>query len=228
MKKSISERLLEAMNDGYQRIGELVFWQDEVASFLLCHRDDYKAVKEGQQETLSGFREAREARELSTHAVDGTYRFTKGELNLKSGWFFSLMTVDELCQALNYFYPASVGLWFAQTDKDLRVLNLRDKLNRQTGMYRNAKNVSDAGCQSLVQSLCGPANNCVKKILWQVDEEVPLNKSEASEFPGLLEDAHFVGGKAIPMVCQEACNFFVANAAKKSKAEWMASQSEGE
>lgn len=214
------------MKDGYQRIGELVFWQDVEGTFWLCHRDDYGAVNTGA-EGLSAYTEPREAREISTHAADGTYRFTKGELNLKSGWYFKLITADELYLTLNYFYPASVGLWFAQADGELRVLNLRDKLNRQTGMYRNAKNVSDAGCQSLVQSLCGPANNCVKKILWQVDEEVSLEDSQASRFEGTLDDAHQLGGKVIPMVCQEACNFFVSKAAKQSKAEWMASQAEG-
>ena len=85
-------------------------------------------------------------------------------------------------------------------------------------MYRHARNVSDQGAQELVQCLCGPANKCVKKILWRIDENIPLEDSEASRFQGIVGDA--TDKTAIPMVCQEACNFFVSEARKKSKAEF--------
>ena len=86
-------------------------------------------------------------------------------------------------------------------------------------MYRHSQNVSDLGAQHLVKTLCGPTNKCVKKILWQLDNDTPLEASEASQFDGTLP-----GGKAIPLVCQEACNFFVAQCRKQSKKEFEESQ----
>ena len=84
------------------------------------------------------------------------------------------------------------------------------------------RNVSDKGAQELVQCLCGPANKCVKKILWSIDEQTPLEDSAASQFNGIVGEVD--ESTAIPMVCQEACNFFVARARKKSKEEFEAKE----
>jgi hypothetical protein len=57
----------------------------------------------------------------------------------------------------------------------------------------------------------------VKKILWQIDETTPLEDSEASRYEGVVGDID--PGAAIPLLCREACNHFVAEARKASKAE---------
>jgi sirohydrochlorin cobaltochelatase len=98
------------------------------------------------------------------------------------------------------------------------VENLRDKLNRQTGMYRYARTISDAGAQQLVQEVCGPAHNCAKRILWKIDSETPLDDNEASRYngiPGMVPES-----EAIPLLCREACNHFVAECRKAAKAEF--------
>jgi sirohydrochlorin cobaltochelatase len=100
------------------------------------------------------------------------------------------------------------------------VQTLRDKLNRQTGMYRFARSISNEGAQKLVQRVCGPAHQCAKKILWQIDADTPLEESEASRFNGIgsgLAEPH-----AIPLLCREACNHFVAECRKESKKEFEA------
>jgi sirohydrochlorin cobaltochelatase len=107
---------------------------------------------------------------------------------------------------------------FAALDGRLEVELLRDKLNRQTGMYRFARNLSDAGAQALVREVCGPGNCCVKKILWGLDAETPLEDSEVSRFDGVVGDID--RATAIPLRCREACNHFVAEARKASKAEF--------
>ena len=81
-------------------------------------------------------------------------------------------------------------------------------------MYRYAGSISDEGAQTLVKDLCGPGNNCVKKILWKLSDDTPLEDSEASRFNGKFAE------KAIPLMCQEACNFFVANCRKVAKKEF--------
>jgi sirohydrochlorin cobaltochelatase len=208
----LAERLAAAIAGGVRRIGQVSI-EPRGDGYLLRHIDD-----EGlPASALQGHEDPEMARTISTWADDGHYRFTKGELSLVRGWMLVLSSAGQLKQALDLFYPAGAGLWFAQQDGRIEVEHLRTKLNRQTGMYRFARNLSDAGAQRLVTEVCGPGHCCVKKILWQIDETTPLEDSEASRYDGV------VGGidraAAIPLLCREACNHFVAEARKASKVE---------
>lgn len=212
----IARRLLEALDSGISRIGEVAILRDlPTAPFALCHFEDRENL-----DTLTAHRDPEVAREISTWAADGHYRFTKGELSLKRGWLLLLDDIESLRRALDLFYPASVGMWLAQKDGTLEIEHLRSKLSRQTGMYKFAKNISDPGAQRLVREVCGPGNCCVKNILWQLDEDTPLEDSEATRFDGTL------GPDAIPLLCREACNHFVAECRKASKAEFEAANQE--
>jgi hypothetical protein len=62
----------------------------------------------------------------------------------------------------------------------------------------------------------------VKKILWRIAAATPLAESEASRFPGVLPGV--APAAAIPLLCQEACNHFVAECRKVAKAEHAAKQ----
>ncbi|MCW1924397.1 DR2241 family protein [Luteolibacter arcticus] len=208
----LAERLSASIAGGIRHIGQVSI-RPQDGGYLLCHIDD-----EGNNlALLEEFSGPAAARDVSTWAEDGHYRFTKGELSLKRGWLLRLSSAEELLQALDLFYPAAAGLWFAQQDGRLEIEHLRDKLNRQTGMYRFARNLSDAGAQHLVRDVCGPGNCCVKKILWQLDADTPLEDSEASRFDGVVGEID--RSRAIPLLCREACNHFVAEARKASKAE---------
>lgn len=207
------KELETALASGVNQIGQIRILTNP---FRLHHIDDEDL------EDLETHSDPEDAREIGLYTPDGEYRFTKGELSLKRGWIFQLDSLDQVRRTIDLFYPASLGLWNAWKNDAIRVQNLRDKLNRQTGMYRHSRNVSDQGAQELVQTLCGPSNKCVKKILWQIDQDLPLADSEASRFDGVVGDLD--RSKAIPMVCQEACNFFVAQARKKSKAEFDAKE----
>jgi sirohydrochlorin cobaltochelatase len=212
-----AQRLAAAVAAGIDTIGQIRILTGRLdAAFALCHLDDLGRVDDPAA-LLERVTDPDAARRLSTYAADGSYRFTKGQLNLAGGWLMLLDDPDALLTALDGFYPASVALWLAGQDGRLVVQPLRDKLARQTGMYRFAKNISDTGAQQLVQRVCGPSNQCVKHILWPISAEVPLDDSEASRFRGVL--AGVDPARAIPLLCQEACNHFVAEARKISKAE---------
>ncbi|MBB5352662.1 hypothetical protein HNR46_002910 [Haloferula luteola] len=207
----IAERLAQAVRDGIRQIGEVLILPDTAeAPFALCHHRDAD-----QLDRLERHRSPSAARDLSTWAEDGHYRFTKSELSLRRGWLMLLSSAEELRTALDLFYPAGVGLWLASQEGTLDVQHLREKLDRQTGMYRFARHLSAEGAQKLVADVCGPAHCCVKRILWQLDSETPLVDSEASRFPGHLP----TGRPAIPLLCREACNHLVAEARRASKAE---------
>lgn len=217
----LTRELGEALAAGRYRIGQLVMLSDcHGAAYLICHQDDEVNVRSGDWEGLERLTQPRQAREWGLYSVDGEYRFTKGQANLKSGFVFILEDLDALRLTLDQFYPAQLAIWVANREGTLKVQNLYDKLDRQTGMYRFAKTISQDGAQDLVERICGPGNQCLKKILWRLDDETPLRDSPASRFNGVLEgieDEH-----AIPMQCQEACNFFVAECRKVSRAEFAA------
>jgi hypothetical protein len=211
--------LRKLIENGIKRIGEIQI-QTNVSShaYMLSHWQDAETAVQPEFGGLRFHRGPDAAREISTYAEDGSYRFTKGQINLRRGWVMILADAEELRQALDHFYPACVGLHLAHQIATLDVQNLRDKLDRQTGMYRYARTISDAGAQKLVKEVCGPAHQCAKRILWQIDAKTPLEDSEASRFNGV--PGGYPAAQAIPLLCREACNHFVAECRKAAKAEF--------
>jgi len=215
----IASELLKKLHSGNLHLGQILI-QADVSSdrYIISHQDDAALVNDPSGTGLVAFQGPSAARDISTYADDGSYRFAKGQTNLKRGWVMILKDAEELRQALDQFYPAGLGLYFAFEKGTLETENLRDKLNRQTGMYRFARNVSDAGAQELVQSVCGPAHQCAKRILWQIDADTPLADSEASRYNGI--PANVPVSQAIPLLCREACNHFVAECRRVAKMEF--------
>ena len=216
---SIAKELCEFIRSGHHRIGEIeILTNLDAAPYILCHHQDVESASQPDFGGLTRHDRVDAAREISTHAQDGTYRFAKAQMNLKRGWVICLTDGDQLRRALDLFYPAAVALFRSQQAGTLEVQHMRDKLNRQTGMYRYARNISDTGAQSLIQRLCGPGHQCAKRILWQLDDNTPLEDSEASRFNGICGDID--ESEAIPLLCREACNHFVAESRRVAKAEF--------
>ncbi len=220
---SLTHELRNLLQSGVHRIGELEIQADVYGyPYVICHHLDAELSTEPALGGLDHHEGPEAARDLSTYSEDGSYRFAKGQTNLKRGWVMTLEDEAELRQALDQFYPASLGLDVARRKGSLEVEHLRDKLNRQTGMYRFARSISDAGAQDLVRKVCGPAHQCARRILWQIDAETPLEDSEASRYAGIPGDLPET--EAIPLLCREACNHFVAECRKVAKAEFEAKQ----
>lgn len=204
----LSQRLTSALQDGINQIGEVsILTETSGSPYALCHYEDRARTAE-----LAIERGPFAAQEIGKLNEDNEFRFLKGSQDLRRGWLLLLADVDELRQALDLLYPAALGLWLAQQDKTLRVQDLRPKLKRQTGMYRFAHTISDAGAQALVKEECHPTK-CAKRILWNLDEGKPLEESEASRWSGRTDKG------AIPLLCQEACNHLVSQCRKAAKAE---------
>jgi hypothetical protein len=215
---SITSKLEQLLESGVHRIGEITIQTNHPNDCsILSHHLDSELVKQPDFGGLEAHHGPDDAREISTYSQDGTYRFAKAETNLKRGWVMLLETTAQLRAALDQFYPAAIGLHLAALDGSLETENLRDKLNRQTGMYRFARTISDPGAQQLVREVCGPAHQCARKILWQLDSNTPLDDSEASRFNGIIGD--IPESEAIPLLCREACNHFVAECRKAAKKE---------
>jgi hypothetical protein len=218
---SIATELRNLLRSGVHRVGELEIQADVYGyPYVLCHYLDAELATESAFGGLDLHEGPDAARDLSTYAEDGTYRFAKGQTNLRRGWVMALEHEDHLRQALDQFYPAAVGLELARRSGTLEIENLRDKLNRQTGMYRFARTISDEGAQRLVREVCGPAHQCARRILWKLDAQTPLDDSEASRYHGI--PGNVPQNAAIPLLCREACNHFVAECRKAAKSEFEA------
>jgi sirohydrochlorin cobaltochelatase len=213
---STAKRLVDLLASGLSRIGEISIHLDERShAFLLCHTADKERAISPDSGGLTVHYGPDAAREIATFSEDGTFRFTKVQLNLRQGWVMLLDDEEQLRLALDHFYPSCVGLFNAWREGTLEIQPLREKLARQTGMYRFTKNISDAGAQKVIREVCGPANRCARKILWQIDANTPLEDNEASQYSGILGDS----AGAIPLLCREACNHFVAECRKAAQAE---------
>lgn len=213
---STAQRLVDLLASGFNRIGEISIHRDARShAFLLCHMADNERALSPDSGGLTVHYGPDAAREIATFADDGTFRFTKVQLNLRQGWVMLLENEEQLRFALDHFYPSCIGLFNAWRDGTLEVQPLREKLARQTGMYRFTKNISDAGAQKVIRHVCGPANRCARKILWPIDPDTPLEDNEASQYSGIPGDA----AGAMPLLCREACNHFVAECRKESQAE---------
>lgn len=212
----LSESLRSWLQSGVHRIGQIEIQTTDLDDqFKLTHERDREQSLEMDYGGLEVHHGPAAAREIAMYGDDGSYRFAKGQMNLKRGWVMIVEGVEALLMALDQFYPASVGLQRARLDGTLEVQHLRDKLNRQTGMYRFARTISDAKAQKLIQELCGPNHQCARRILWQIDAETRLDDSEASRFNGILGDLPET--EAIPLVCREACNHFVSECRRVAK-----------
>jgi hypothetical protein len=205
--------LEKALEGGVHRMGEIEM-KRSASGILLYHHEDGNRIEGSELERFSA---PDCARELSTYSADGAYRFAKAQTNLRKGWLLQLASVEEVRRALDLFYPASLGILAARENGTLIIQHLRDKLDRQTGMYRSARHISDDGAQRLVRTVCGPAHQCARRILWQIDANTPLEDSEASRYSGIPKN--LPESEALPLLCREACNHFVSECRKASKEE---------
>lgn len=204
-----SQKLLQALAAGVHRIGEIEILPIALNDrFKLCHFQDAGLLGDAGGGGLRVYDGPAAARDIGSYGEDGSYRYLKAQENLRRGWEMRLSGVDELRLALDEFYPACVGMWLAQCEGRLEVQHLRDKLQRQTGIYRRCQALSDDGLQQLVPATCSASVPCARRILWQIDAHTPLDASPASQCRGIARGV--ADAEAIPLLCREACNAFVA------------------
>ena len=142
---------------------------------------------------LAAHDDPRAAREISKRTEAGEYRPLKSSPNLKRGWVLSVKDDRGLYVAMNYLYPSGVVHWYLYRRGELEVTSYRENAARQSGIYKRVQRLSDEGVQNTARACCEDAV-CLKKTLWDVDENVPLEAER--------------GEGEIP--CPEPCSIFVS------------------
>ncbi len=203
------ETLLAALlQRGVNRIGEILIRGE----FELLHHAD------ADRSDLQFFNNPEDAREIAKYDESGNFRPLKTAPNLRCGWKLVLRDLHELREALDCFYPAMPGVLFAHECSALEVVDLRETLNRQTGMYAVTKKISNKQANELIAGFCRSDNGCLKTILWRIDANTPVTSLPPCKFdPAANQLGQSV--LAIPLLCHEACNLLVAAARNKVKSE---------
>jgi sirohydrochlorin cobaltochelatase len=201
----IRDDLARLIKDGYSALGELEFAESS-NGYLLYHWTDRGSLHETQV-----YYSIQDARQIAKYDSSGAYRPLKGAPNLPRGWRIELTNIDDLKRALDFFYPGAISTWLAHQAGTAHPVCLRETLNRQTGMYRVTRKLTDDQAQSLVKEACCSESRCLRTILWGIEDHrtpdyLPSSKSDPT--------ADQTGQKraALPFLCLEACNLLVAAA----------------
>ncbi|RBP40423.1 sirohydrochlorin cobaltochelatase [Roseimicrobium gellanilyticum] len=203
------EHLL-SRKDGF-RIGQVQVHHTNDCSWHCHHVDDTE-----NRGGLQAFKAPEDARSIATYDDAGNFRAVKTAPNLRHGWVLELSNTSELLLALDFLYPAAVGLWEHWLAGTLQPVPLRETLNRQTGMYRFAKNITDELAQQMVAEVCDPATNCLRAITWSLTADQPLTSLPPEKLPP-AKDAYKQTG-VLPLLCVEACTQAVSAARELARA----------
>ncbi len=216
------ERCVEAALRDFSSFGQILIRRTSGGGrFVLCHRDD-----EGREDSQV-FRNPEDGVELARYDDAGNYRPLKTAPDLRHGWRLEIAGLSKLRRALDYFYPGRLAVLAAWKENRLTTTPLRQTLNRQSGMYRVAAKISDQQIDDLVGSFCRSGGGCLRTILWKRDVggALPSTKLPPEKFDIACDQAREPGSstpatrRAIPLLCQEACNLLVSAARKVVKGE---------
>ena len=201
----ISDELASLIKEGYNALGELEFTVSSTG-YRLYHSADRYCLNAAQV-----YHSAKDARQIAKFDACGTYRALKGAPNLPRRWILELVDINDLKRALDYFYPGAIATWLAYRKGKAQAVCLRQTLNRQTGMYRVTRKLTDDQAQNLVKEACCSDSRCLRTILWGIEPErppdfLPISKSDPAV------DQTGQNRAALPFLCLEACNLLVAAA----------------
>jgi sirohydrochlorin cobaltochelatase len=163
--------------------------------------------------TLAQHNETTAALEIVRYDAKKKYRPLKGAPNLRTGWELCLRSIGEVRQALDYFYPGAFATWLAHCRGEILPVDLRETLERQTGMYRITRNLSLTQTEKLAGHFCQSCSGCLRTILWKIDSHVPRRYLPECKFDPTVDQLGR-NYKVIPFLCVEACNLLVAEARK--------------
>lgn len=213
--RDIGAALASWLKSGRDLIGEAAITPRGEASFTLCHRDEVEALK-GSSASLQEHRGPDAALELARYDDHGKFRPLKSAPSLKHGWRLELTSLSDLKQALDFLYPAALGMIAAEEGGALTPVPLRETLGRQTGMYRFANRITDEQAIEMVANTCATGSKCLRRICWELTAGQPLTGPAAAKTCSQGEEASG-SSTGLPLLCMEACCHVISAARKIAK-----------
>jgi sirohydrochlorin cobaltochelatase len=209
--RAATQRTLQTAVSDRLTIGEILIRRSGENGFVLTHRDDER------ENQLEIFRNPESASSIARNDDRGRYRPLKTAPNLRHGWRLEVATGEELQCALDYFYPGRLEVFASWKQGELRTTSFRETLDRQTGMYRIAAQISNGEADEVIGNFCRSDGGCLRTILWKRDQSGMMPSSKLP--PEKFDPTHAQEANAIPLICQEACNLLVAECRKAVKGE---------
>jgi len=201
----LEQALEDWIDAGRCTIGQVRIEPQDGGSFVLSHVDD------GNSTERVSYKGAIAAREIARNRASGGFRSLHSAPDLACGWQLDVEDVAALKLALDFFYPAAVGLAAKAERGALGATPLREYLGRQTGMYRFTNTITDGQAFEIIAKACDSATCCQRQILWPLAPGQPLEGAAASKALPSIQD------KAIPLFCVEACPRIVGPARQAAK-----------
>lgn len=205
----ITAALLRWLAEGRDALGQVRVTSLE-AGYELRHVEDTGVAE------LTEHHLPEDARSIARVNEAGAFRPIKTAPDLRRGWRLVLRNVEEVRLALEFFYPACLGMALAWEQGRLEPRSLRGLLGRQTGMYRFANGITDAQAGEIIGRCCETTSKCMRRILFPLDAAQTLPQETAGAKLG-DEAGQVAGMKAIPLLCMEACNHIVSAARKVAR-----------
>lgn len=211
MMSAIHSTLAAWLAAGGERIGEVSIFTRPEGGYRLTHWEQAApALSAAPEPPLILHTTPEDARIIAIYDDAGEFRPLKTAPNLRHGWVLELHDVDALALAIDFFYPAALGVYTAWAADRLTVTPLRDTLNRQSGMYAITKKASDAEINHVVAECCKSAGGCLKSILWEIAPGQPVTSLPVGKFQPTADQLRSQPVGAFPLLCNEGCNLLVA------------------
>lgn len=197
------------LDAGRSEIGEVIIRRVEAGGYTVQHREDapLQAATHHKPE---------DAREIARWDAKEGFRPLHSAPTLRRGWRLDLASLAELRLALDFLYPAAVGMLHAQEVGTLTATPLRELLGRQSGMYRFTNTITDDAALKMIADVCANSQ-CTRRILWPLTPEQPLSGPAACKAAAAQDT-----GSTLPLLCIEACPRIVTTARKIAREQFEA------
>ena len=171
---------------------------DGTRHYEVRHVDDSDA----EATALTAHTDPFEAHDIGTLDAKGRYRPLRTAPSLDSGWIFDDLTANEVYEAVEAFYPATVVNWHREQRGELDIDHWRDEQDRQSGIYNLITVLPDEAVDWAAAACCDDSQ-CLKRREWQLSDEEPLTAE---------------GGDGV-FPCREPCSMVVAAGREWAKLE---------
>ncbi len=208
----ITQTLMRWLAAGKNLIGQVRITSNDGGTFTLQHAEDASLT------SLPTFSSPLHPREIARYDDDGKHRPLKTAPTLRHGWRLDLASIDDVVTALDFLYPAALGMAMEHAQEKLAAIPLRDLLGRQTGMYRFASSITDDDALTMIARHCDTATRCMRRITWPLSATQPLTGAASSKADATS------AADTIPLLCMEGCCHLVSEARTIAKAAHEARQ----